>query len=290
MRIRNLRSFQFFYGYAGPDNKGWSLKPNQLSPELPTRRFYDKKLQTDWRAKKIEIALNACDRAILGSDADFIDVVQTLAPASPEPAATAAAAVAAPAAAETAVTEACDTTTFSPAETASSETVPADPDPTDTDPKKADTAGLTKCTNCDKTNYLQLDTRVGLVLCRYCRSAISKKITEATASGASAPYQIAEPIAPVGPVPEAPIVPPTVVEDEVIEPPEPEADVVTPPDPRLEPRPEPRLVHVKLPTGESVAVTPESAASLRYSVNARVTPKPTASVNSFFSGLEVGAK
>ena len=69
MRIENLMKCAMFFPYAGlKDDRGWELKPNQISENLPATRFFNPLLQRDWKAGHIKIYVNEQDNKIISAD------------------------------------------------------------------------------------------------------------------------------------------------------------------------------------------------------------------------------
>jgi len=68
MRIENLMKCPMFLPYAGlTETRGWEIKPNKLSGELPPTRFFNPLLQRDWKMGKIKIYVNSQDNKVIGN-------------------------------------------------------------------------------------------------------------------------------------------------------------------------------------------------------------------------------
>jgi len=93
MRIRNVRKYDLYLPYAGT-KRGALVKTGKVSMRLPTQRFHDELLQRDWRMGKIEVLLDAADKAILGPSIEELHsedvqvaadaIVENVAQATPE--------------------------------------------------------------------------------------------------------------------------------------------------------------------------------------------------------------
>ena len=76
MRIKNRMKCTIYFPYAGVSiNNGTDLKPEQLSTELESTRFFDRRLQRDAALGKVGIYLNDADKASLGES--VIDGITT---------------------------------------------------------------------------------------------------------------------------------------------------------------------------------------------------------------------
>ena len=67
MKIQNILSATVFFPYAGiTPTRGRDLISQEISSELEPARFFDPRLQLDWRRGKVKIILTKEDTAALG--------------------------------------------------------------------------------------------------------------------------------------------------------------------------------------------------------------------------------
>lgn len=75
MRIQNVMKATVFFPYAGLDEKhGRDLKGGEFSDDVEASRFFNKLLQSDWKAGKISVDIGDSDAAVLG--AKVVDAVR----------------------------------------------------------------------------------------------------------------------------------------------------------------------------------------------------------------------